>query len=282
MAIALFVSLASLGCVTLPVNVVNNCPGKLDGSMSVIAPDDDDYDFVWKKENKVVGYGNTLRDITAGYYKVEIKRVINVYVDGGQLNNPPYKFYSDSDGNNEMNVQIDDTKVYKFRRLQSATTHPFAIFSQDGVVLSGSTGELVGDGVLTMRLEETLSPIQYYCTLHTQDMIDQFEQIFSICEDPSIDVRMIESDGSRCANEGDANEGDTNNDAVCGTGCIVGSIAGGIVVFVLLCAGGYYGYKRIASTPRMQSVPPVTNQSIRPKTLVNEKSVKFARKGPPV
>ena len=101
---------------------------------------------------------------------------INIWVDGGDLNDPFYNFYSDSSGTNQIVLEsfLDKTKTYKFQRLASATSHPFYI-SDQGYSSTSNTIILEGNGThdngitgaesFTVNLNGAGS-IVYYCTTH--------------------------------------------------------------------------------------------------------------------
>ena len=53
---------------------------------------------------------------------------VTIYVSKGSFGTPPYKFYSDNNGYQELNnLALDPSKSYLFKRLYSASSHPFYI-----------------------------------------------------------------------------------------------------------------------------------------------------------
>ena len=53
---------------------------------------------------------------------------INIYVSKGSFGSPPYKFYLDENGTQELNdLTLDPSESYLFKRLNNANSHPFYI-----------------------------------------------------------------------------------------------------------------------------------------------------------
>ena len=50
--------------------------------------------------------------------------VTHVYVSGGSMSEPHYRFYTDSEGTTEIS-ELDIAHTYTFHRLNGATSHPF-------------------------------------------------------------------------------------------------------------------------------------------------------------
>jgi len=105
---------------------------------------------------------------------------VNVWVSSGGHASPFYVFYSDSQGKNELvNFTINPNNTYTFRRLNSATSHPFYI-SDSGVgenhsSLISITGDgspqrgITGSQQFTLSFNRTIDAIEllYYCSSHS-------------------------------------------------------------------------------------------------------------------
>ena len=121
----------------------------------------------------------------------ESSDIIDIYVDGGTMSDPYYQFYLNDDGTSEI-TEIDISKVYKFHRLNGATSHPFYISdmgyeaeSSDEISLEGdgsSSSGITGSESFTLSfndgftVEDTLS---YYCTVHS-NMLAEFALIETV------------------------------------------------------------------------------------------------------
>ena len=100
-----------------------------------------------------------------------------IYVSAGSNVAPYYQFYSDSDGNHEISGLYLAKRKYKFRRLNSATSHPFYI-SDVGYEQESTTLILSGDGnhhlgitgnqsfIVNLNNYPSESSIYYYTTIN--------------------------------------------------------------------------------------------------------------------
>ena len=113
---------------------------------------------------------------------------ITIYVSGGSFSNPPYKFYLDENGDQELtNLTLDPSQSYIFKRLNSASSHPFYISDIGYNQASSSKISLTGDGSPTSGIKGNeslllsfnegattdLSQLYFFCTSH-QSMISSF------------------------------------------------------------------------------------------------------------
>ena len=111
-----------------------------------------------------------------------------IYVGGGSFSNPPYKFYLDENGDQELtNLTLDPSQSYLFKRLNNATSHPFYISdigynqaSSSKISLSGDgspTSGIKGNESLLLSFNEgattDLSQLYFFCTSHSS-MISSF------------------------------------------------------------------------------------------------------------
>ena len=105
---------------------------------------------------------------------------VDVWVSAGDLNAPFYRYYSDASGTTELvELSLDPSNNYSFRRLDEATTHPFYLKSDPDNLDESSSYRLSGDGNtavgITGKQSFTLSfnnpnqapeSIATYCTAH--------------------------------------------------------------------------------------------------------------------
>jgi hypothetical protein len=110
---------------------------------------------------------------------------IHLYVNGGQLGSPYYRFYTDEAGTQELSPSntLNLNKKYIFHRLNSATTtsHPFYISDNGYENLASDKISLSGDGSassgIVLNQSFTLvfnsnyiiseNVLNYYCTAHS-------------------------------------------------------------------------------------------------------------------
>ena len=112
---------------------------------------------------------------------------IALWVSAAGLEPPYYRFYTDSDGSQELSKLIFNTNnSYTFYRLNEETSHPFFISdigykqtSSDAILITGdgtpSTG-ITGDQTFKVEFAEAAGAIEellYYCTSHTS-MLGEF------------------------------------------------------------------------------------------------------------
>ena len=111
--------------------------------------------------------------------------VTHVYVSGGSMSEPHYRFYTDSEGTTEIS-ELDITHTYTFHRLNGATSHPFYIsdsgYEQESsakITLTGagsSNSGISGSETFTITFEDGFTvddTLSYYCTVHS-NMIGEF------------------------------------------------------------------------------------------------------------
>lgn len=111
--------------------------------------------------------------------------VTHVYVSGGSMSEPHYRFYTDSEGTTEIS-ELDITHTYTFHRLNGATSHPFYISDSGYEQESSAKITLTGDGssnsgisgseTFTITFEDGFTvddTLSYYCTVHS-NMIGEF------------------------------------------------------------------------------------------------------------
>ena len=105
---------------------------------------------------------------------------VDLWVSGGGSNTPFYRFYTDSDGSQELQeVILDTSKSYTFRRLNEATSHPFYISdtgfnqsSSDALLITGHGSPSQGiTGNQSFKVEFDVSAgeieeLLYYCSSH--------------------------------------------------------------------------------------------------------------------
>ena len=104
---------------------------------------------------------------------------VTFWVSGGNHTKPFYRFYTDSQGNNEItNVSIDTNNSYTFRRLNSASSHPFYISDSghnqnhtDAISITGSGSANKGitgsqEFTLSFKKPNKIDTLSYYCTSH--------------------------------------------------------------------------------------------------------------------
>ena len=61
---------------------------------------------------------------------------VTIYVSKGSFGTPPYKFYSDNNGYQELNnLALDPSKSYLFKRLNSASVILFILVILVGIKL---------------------------------------------------------------------------------------------------------------------------------------------------
>ena len=120
----------------------------------------------------------------ASYFNVEN---VDLWVSSGNHLNPFYRFYKDSLGTNQINdFLLETNKTYTFRRLDSASSHPFYV-SDSGynqphtaaisISVDGSAGRgITGDQSFTLSFNDVgdISQLSYYCTAHS-DMFANFK-----------------------------------------------------------------------------------------------------------
>lgn len=104
-----------------------------------------------------------------------------IYVDGGSLKKPYYNFYSDSAGTTKANFINNGGGLtyFKFYRLNSATSHPFAIKLGDNITKASISSRnpeegLSGSGSFTIGITPEVTSIPYHCTAHSS-MKDKIE-----------------------------------------------------------------------------------------------------------
>ena len=112
---------------------------------------------------------------------------INIYVSKGLFDSPPYKFYLDENGNQELNnLTLDPSESYLFKRLNNSNSHPFYISDIGYEEPSSNKISLTGDGSATNGIKgnqslllsfnegsESLEKLYFFCTSH-QSMISSF------------------------------------------------------------------------------------------------------------
>ena len=112
---------------------------------------------------------------------------INIYVSKGSFGSPPYKFYLDENGTQELNdLTLDPSKSYLFKRLNNANSHPFYISdigwnqaSSNKISLTGNgsaTNGIKGNQSLLLSFNEgstSLEQLYFFCTSHSS-MISSF------------------------------------------------------------------------------------------------------------
>ena len=75
---------------------------------------------------------------------------VSIYVSKGVAGNPPYKFFLDENGSQELTkLTLDPTKSYLFKRLDNTTKHPFYISDVGYKKSSSNKISLTGDGSAT-------------------------------------------------------------------------------------------------------------------------------------
>ena len=105
---------------------------------------------------------------------------LNVWVSSGRHESPFYVFYSDSQGENQLvNFTINPNNTYTFKRLNSATSHPFYIsdsgFGQNHSSLISITSDgsaqrgITGSQQFTLSFNSIIESIEllYYCSSHS-------------------------------------------------------------------------------------------------------------------
>ena len=112
---------------------------------------------------------------------------INIYVSKGSFGSPPYKFYLDENGTQELNnLSLDPSESYLFKRLNNANSHPFYISdvgwnqaSSNKISLTGNgsaTKGIKGNESLLLSFNEgstNLEQLYFFCTSHSS-MISSF------------------------------------------------------------------------------------------------------------
>ena len=95
---------------------------------------------------------------------------IDVYVSSGSFSFPYYTFYSDSNGNNELN-ELSINEEYTFYRLNEASSHPFYVANNGvNIVGSGSSSNgITGSQSFTISFNGLTEDdtLQYFCTAHS-------------------------------------------------------------------------------------------------------------------
>ena len=113
---------------------------------------------------------------------------VNIYVSQGSPGDPPYKFYFDENGTQELTtLTLDPTQSYLFKRLNNTTNHPFYISdvgykqsSSNKISLTGNgskTNGIIGNQSLLLTFNEgsaDLGQLYFYCTSHPS-MISTFD-----------------------------------------------------------------------------------------------------------
>ena len=98
----------------------------------------------------------------------------DIYVSYGEFSPPFYQFYSDSDGTIPLDIIGEDAteslvvgETYTFRRIDEATTHPFAL--QPGATsttsISGGSS-IIGTQTLVVNINDD-QDLTYLCTAHS-------------------------------------------------------------------------------------------------------------------
>lgn len=113
----------------------------------------------------------------ASYFNVEN---VDLWVSSGNHLNPFYRFYKDSLGTNQINdLLLETNKTYTFRRLDSASSHPFYVsdsgYNQPHTAAisisgDGSAGRgITGDQSFTLSFNDVgdIGQLSYYCTAHS-------------------------------------------------------------------------------------------------------------------
>ena len=105
---------------------------------------------------------------------------IQLWVSGGTFSSPYYRFYTDAGGTEELiDLTLDSTYTYTFKRLNGATSHPFYVSDQGvgepstaAITLNGSgntNAGIIGDEAFTISFNEsstTSNSLYYYCSVH--------------------------------------------------------------------------------------------------------------------
>ena len=138
---------------------------------------------------------------------------INLWVSAVGSESPYYRFYTESDGNQELpELTFDTSKTYTFYRLNEETSHPFFISdsgykqaSSDAILITGGgnpTAGITGDQFFKIEFADSSGDIEdllYYCSSHQsmQGKIDLFNSSAgpdeSSASEPSTIVTMLTS-----------------------------------------------------------------------------------------
>ena len=105
---------------------------------------------------------------------------IDLWVSAADFESPYYRFYTDSDGNQELSeLTFDTSKTYTFYRLNEETSHPFFISdsgykqtSSDAILITGDgnpSNGIKGNQSFKVEFTQLLGDIKqllYYCSSH--------------------------------------------------------------------------------------------------------------------
>ena len=105
---------------------------------------------------------------------------IDLWISAVGFESPYYRFYTDSDGNQELSeLTFDTSKSYTFYRLNEESSHPFYISdsgynqaSSDAILITGDgspSNGITGDQSFKVEFTEPAGDIEqllYYCSSH--------------------------------------------------------------------------------------------------------------------
>ena len=136
----------------------------------------------------------------------------NLWVSAAGFESPYYRFYTDSDGSQELTEVIFDTsKSYTFYRLNEETSHPFFISdsgykqtSSDTILITGDgspTNGIIGNQSFKVEFAKSAGDIEellYYCSSHDSMKGDiVVNELTSAHEDADLDGLLDGSNGSK-------------------------------------------------------------------------------------
>ena len=99
---------------------------------------------------------------------------IDLWVSAAGFESPYYRFYTDSDGNQELSeLTFDTSKTYTFYRLNEEITHPFYISdsgykqtSSDAILITGDgspSNGITGDQSFKVEFTDQQVILSSYC-----------------------------------------------------------------------------------------------------------------------
>ena len=114
---------------------------------------------------------------------------VELFVSAGSFNEPFYTFYTDVEGNKQLeDLALNVDSTYVFRRLDDVASHPFYVSDQGHNQVSSSALILQGDGDATRGIQgaetfqlsfsedidlDAVETVDYYCSSHPS-MISSF------------------------------------------------------------------------------------------------------------
>jgi len=112
---------------------------------------------------------------------------IQLWVSDGTFSSPYYRFYTDAGGTEELiDLTLDSTYSYTFKRLNGATSHPFYVSDQGvrqpstaAITLNGygnPNAGIIGDEAFTISFNDssaTSNSLYFYCSVHPS-MLGEF------------------------------------------------------------------------------------------------------------